>query len=213
LENRKTLLTFVQNINMEEIWKEIENSTYYFISTQGRVKSGEHLKWCVPNNSYSTIKEKILIPSTNNSKGYERIDINYKDKISKTESVHRLVAKAFIPNPNNLPQVNHIDGIKTHNWVDNLEWCSNQYNMLHSLPRRRLNDQWKKISGEKCTFNLHSEEKIRQIPDLIKKGHSYKEVATILNIPPTLITEIKSGRAWKRLNLEIPDSPKYKRKI
>lgn len=71
-----------------------------------------------------------LLKPYKTKKGYLSVSI----KEHKTNRVvHRLVANAFIPNPNNLPQVNHIDGNKTNNRVDNLEWCDNQYNIKHAI--------------------------------------------------------------------------------
>ena len=72
---------------------------------------------------------KTLRPCLN-SKGYPQVNLN-----SKPKRVHRLVAETFIPNPRNLPQVNHIDGDKTNNHVSNLEWCDNQYNTEHALSK------------------------------------------------------------------------------
>lgn len=63
--------------------------------------------------------------------GYLLVDL-YKNKERKSWRIHRLVAKAFIPNPQNLPQINHKDEVRTNNTVDNLEWCSAQYNMEYS---------------------------------------------------------------------------------
>ena len=101
---------------MKEVWKDIYEE--YQISNLGRIKS---LKWG---------KERILTPRKN-FKGYMQIHIrvNGKDKVIK---VHRLVAEAFIPNPDNKPQVNHIDGNKENNTSLNLEWCTNSENQLHA---------------------------------------------------------------------------------
>ena len=103
---------------MKEEWRDIEGyEDWYEISNLGRVRSIDN--------------RKIL--KTNFSKdGYERVTIT-KDKITRNMSIHRLVAKAFIPNPYKLPQVNHIDGDKTNNNVDNLEWCTNQENHNHKM--------------------------------------------------------------------------------
>ena len=60
--------------------------------------------------------------------GYYKVGL-YRNGKAKNFKIHRLVAEAFIPNPNNYPQVNHIDGHKNNNCVDNLEWCDNSYNM------------------------------------------------------------------------------------
>lgn len=97
---------------MKEIWKSIDDR--YSVSNMGRVKS-----------NYAN-KEKVLKPWLTND-GYAMIEL-HGNGCSKTIGVHRLVAKAFIPNPDNLPQVNHKDENKTNNCVDNLEWCTLQYN-------------------------------------------------------------------------------------
>lgn len=97
---------------MKEIWKDIDDR--YSISNFGRVKS-----------NYAN-KERILKPFFNHD-GYLMVDIR-KPGYRKSIGVHRLVAQAFLPNPDNLPQVNHKDEDKTNNCVDNLEWCTLQYN-------------------------------------------------------------------------------------
>ena len=60
--------------------------------------------------------------------GYERITLYISDRKTKTIFIHQLVAQAYIPNPTGLPQVNHKDEVKLHNWVGNLEWCDQLYN-------------------------------------------------------------------------------------
>ena len=77
-------------------------------------------------NVYSYISKKYLKPGLNSS-GYYQVNLCKEGK-KKTFSIHRLVAEAFIPNPDNLPCVNHLDECKSNNCVDNLEWCSIEYN-------------------------------------------------------------------------------------
>ncbi|MBO5143004.1 MAG: HNH endonuclease [Clostridia bacterium] len=94
----------------EEIWKPIEGYENHFVSNYGNIKS----------------KKNKLNPSITNN-GYLRVTIRKNGK-NNYKNVHRLVAKAFIPNPNNYPCVNHIDGNKQNNNVENLEWCSYSHN-------------------------------------------------------------------------------------
>lgn len=103
---------------MVEIWKPIENcKNLYFISNLGRVKNQ------ISGHIYKT----------NNRKGdYLSVNLILNEQ-RKSIRIHRLVAKAFIPNPNNLPCVNHIDGNKQNNCVDNLEWCTHRENIMHSI--------------------------------------------------------------------------------
>lgn len=104
---------------MDEIWKDIDGfNGIYKISNTGKVKS-LHQK-----------KERILLPREN--KGYLEVSLQLHSKTSY-RMIHRLVAEAFIENTNNLPQVNHIDGDKRNNCVENLEWVTPSENMLHSF--------------------------------------------------------------------------------
>ena len=100
---------------MDEIWKDKKNyEGHYQVSNCGRVKS---IKFG---------KERIL-KLIKNKDGYLYVNL-YKNNIKKKYKVHRLVAEAFIPNPNNYKEVNHKDECKTNNVVTNLEWCDRGYN-------------------------------------------------------------------------------------
>lgn len=96
-----------------ELWKPIEGYEQYLISTKGRIFS---------------IKSSIILKQQLDKDGYNIICLK-----GKTMKVHRLVGKAFISNFKNLPQINHKDGNKTNNKIENLEWCDASYNMQHSF--------------------------------------------------------------------------------
>ena len=109
-----------------EIWKDIEGyEGLYQVSNLGRVKS--IYGWC--GNRF--VKRTKILKLKINNKGYTKVYL-YKNKKSKMFFVHRLVAMAFVPNPNNLPQVNHKDGNKLNNSIGNLEWCTCSENIKHA---------------------------------------------------------------------------------
>ena len=127
----------------EEIWKPIEGwKGLYQVSNMGRVKSLERI---VRNgkNCCRTVPEKILKTSKDKD-GYLSVYL-CKDNKKKWYFVHRLVAQAFISNPDNLAEVNHKDKIRTNNYVDNLEWCTTQYNVEYSKSKAIIGIN--KISG------------------------------------------------------------------
>lgn len=105
---------------MREIFKDIKGyEGIYQISNLGRVKS------------FTKNSEKFLKPNINRT-GYATVRL-YKDKIKYFTSIHRLIALAFIPNPENKRTVNHINGIKDDNRIENLEWNTYQENNIHAL--------------------------------------------------------------------------------
>lgn len=120
---------------LNEIWKDIKGyEGLYQVSNFGRVKSLERIKngRKTLNEEYSSlpVKERILKPSITNS-GYLQV-VLFKNNVGTTCKIHRLVAEAFLPNPNNYPCVNHKNCIKTDDTVENLEWCDYQYNNTYA---------------------------------------------------------------------------------
>ena len=115
---------------MEEVWKEIEGyEGKYQVSNFGRVKS---------LNYSNTGEEHILKQGkTGRDKDYYCVGLSKNGKL-KSYLVHRLVAIAFIQNPNNLPQVNHKDEDKSNNCVWNLEWCDNDYNSNYGTRNEKV---------------------------------------------------------------------------
>ena len=125
-------------IMKKEYWKPVVGyEELYQVSNWGRVKS-------LPRNG--TVKyARILKPGTNRY-GYLYVNL-CKDGKVKTFTVHRLVAEAFLPNPDNLPCINHKDECKTNNNVDNLEWCTNEYNINYGTRTERMSKS--KINGKR----------------------------------------------------------------
>lgn len=108
---------------MNEIWKDIKDyEGIYQVSNLGRVMR--------------VTTGRVLKP-LKHIKGYYRVDLS-RNSVTSHQSIHRLVAQAFIPNPENKPQVNHIDEDKTNNSVDNLEWMTTKENNNHGTRNERL---------------------------------------------------------------------------
>ena len=116
---------------MIEEWKDIPNfNGLYQVSNNGNIKR---------------TKDEYIFKKNKNSRGYRIITLT-KDKKEYSLSVHRLVAEAFIPNPNNLPQINHKDGNKLNNKIENLEWCTQSENMKHAYKNKLEIKSGKKVA-------------------------------------------------------------------
>ena len=112
----------------DEIWKDIEGyDGMYQVSNLGRVKS------------FKNCKERILSSGTT-KKNYKFVILS-KNDIRKNFQVHRLVAMTFLPNPDNLPQVNHKDENPSNNNLENLEWCTAKYNSNYGNHCNRISER------------------------------------------------------------------------
>ena len=99
-------------------WKKIKHNENYSISENGKVRNDN--------------TKKLKRPYINKQNGYMYVDLWENNKSTKCP-IHRLLAETFIPNPENKPQINHKNGVKTDNRVENIEWCTNEENLEHSM--------------------------------------------------------------------------------
>ena len=164
----------------EVIWKPVEGyEGLYEVSNTGIVRSLERF------DNGVHVPSTVLKPSKNNRYAYVKL---YRHSQHKIFRVHRLVALAFIPNPNNKPQVNHIDGNKMNNDSRNLEWCTQAENNRHAIdtglqdPSRMIEATRKKVV------------QLSKNGEVIKVWRSLTDAANSLGIQVPNITHCCNGR-------------------
>lgn len=169
-----------------EIWKTIKDFENYEISNHGNVrnkKTNKTLKPQMDKNNYSMVNL-------------------YLNKKLKTFKIHRLVCNAFLLNPFNKSQVNHINGIKSDNMLKNLEWCTPSENVKHALktglkiPLKGINCKVSKLTKEIVIDILTKKKESNG-----KKYWGVKDLALKYNIKAGCITEIAQGRNWKHIKI------------
>jgi len=160
-------------------YKEIKGYENYLISNEGRV--------------FSFYTKKVLKPWKDRG-GYFNVGL-WKNGIREHHTIHRLVALAFVPNPENKPTVNHIDGCKINNFVENLEWCSQKENVHHawssglSKPTR--------LEGLKNGRSKLTEDQVLEIRRLYKTGDYYqKALAKMFDVTRVNIGRIINRKNW-----------------
>lgn len=183
---------------MQEIWKDIPGFKFkYQVSNASKVRI---LDRPTSERSQQRKDRKKLIP------GYElkqRLRAGYYSVHLRGERkgfdcvVHRLMAIAFIPNPENLPQVNHKNGIKNDNSIENLEWCSVSANTFHAY------DMGLAKSGESAPKSKLTEQQIKEIFLLKYQGISGNKIAKKFGVYKNTIYHILNGRNWRRVTNQI----------
>jgi hypothetical protein len=163
---------------MTEIYKVIpDTENMYSISNFGNVK----------NN----ITNYILNPFMTD-RGYLQVCINFSSRPTRiTVNVHKLVARAFVPNEMNLPVVNHIDGIKVNNNANNLEWTTHSENNEHAVKMGLIK------SGEDSYLAVLIEKDVLEIIDKLKEGNRNIDLAREYNVAHNTIDDIRCNRTWR----------------
>ena len=166
-----------------EIWKTVEGFENYEISNLGRLKV--NLKF----RKYRSYQSKILNPNLDKD-GYLTTGLSKEGK-HYNKKIHRLVAIAFIENKENKPCVNHINGIKIDNRIENLEWCTVKENNIHAI-KIGLSGQ---VPGEKHHMSKLKENQVLEIIEN-KSFLSQKQLSLIYNISQGQISRIVNKKRW-----------------
>lgn len=153
-----------------------------------------------------SIRSNKLISQRLDKYGYMRCNL-YRDNKQVTITIHRLVALAFIENPLNLPEVNHIDGNKKNNHVNNLEWVTSRENQLHAF---KIGLQ-KGNKGESNGTSKYKEEDAIKVCELLKQKYTNKEIVNSTGYSISFIEKIKYGECWTYITKEYGIIPKAKR--
>lgn len=184
---------------LEEVWKDIKDyEGYYQVSNLGNIKSLDRYvdHYCRFNGKITPMLRKGRPRKIGSSpNGYSVICLRKLGNHPSHRSVHRVVCEAFIPNPSNLPQINHIDGNKKNNIVSNLEWCTPSENQFHAI-RNGLTSS--KI-GESAPRAKLKEIEVLQIKEMLKTNKAYTQISSQFKVTPGNIYRIDKKLSWKHL--------------
>lgn len=169
-------------------YKDIPNYPQFEVSRDGDVV--RKTVTTIRSNGRPIKKMRHSLRKTITKKGYVSVSIHI-GKSTKRVAVHRLVAMTFIPNPKAMKEVNHKNGIKTDNRVENLEWCTRSENVRHSFKLGLRSHKGENNSNAKVT-----RQEVENIRSLAKSGVSPKSISVGYNISLTSIYNIISKRTW-----------------
>ena len=173
-----------------EIWKDVVGyEGIYQCSNIGRIKSLDH-KVYHSNYKYRIQKGRIISVSKS-KKGYLQVSLSKNGKRFHT-GVHRIMAISFIDNPENKPQVNHIDGNKENNLLSNLEWVTNSENQIHAINGGLCSHN----RGENHHMSIFSNGQIKVMRLLFKLGVNNRKVAELYNCSDAVVSNIKLNKTY-----------------
>jgi uncharacterized protein YerC len=157
---------------MSEIWKKVPQFENYSINSEGKLKN--------------TKTNRLLSTKSVNSEGYVLVCLSNNGKI-KTLRFHRLLAECFIPKIIGKDFVNHKNGIKTDNRLENLEWCTKKENAIHAYKNNICNNNHIRKYDKSIDV---------EIINMRKKRYTYKEIAKKLNISFSKINNVLNKKNW-----------------
>jgi hypothetical protein len=193
------------NNQTKEIWKDIpEYEGFYQVSNIGNIKSlDRYVEVNRKGGLFYTKKEGRTILPNIDRYGYKKLNLYHNKYNRKTFTVHRLVAIAFIPNPENYDQINHIDGDKLNNHVDNLEWCNAKQNHTHAVKNGLIDFSkfnFNPQKGEDHGNSILTEKEVLSIRNDYKKGSgSYYDLSIKYNTSKPNIADIIKRRSWNHI--------------
>lgn len=180
---------------MEEIWKDLKGyEGLYKISSLGKIKSLDRKRYCGHKGNKPQLRKGRILKQHYDYLGYKRVRLS-KNSTTKTLTLHRLLAINFIENPYNKPNINHIDGNKANNNLNNLEWCTQKENVQHSYNLGLS----KGIKGEQNNKSKLKAKDIKEIRKLHKQKKTQTDIAKMFNVSIANISEIVNYKTWKEV--------------
>ncbi len=167
----------MQAIDASEVWRSVECVPGYEVSSLGRVRRSKPMR--------GTRAGKIVLPHVS-TRGYHRVAL-YSGGVVTRAYVHRLVALAFVDNPSGLPQINHLNGVKTDNCVANLEWSTGVDNQMHAIRAGRM-AQKLDVDRVIAIRRLCASSTLRR-----------SEIADLFGVSPGTIYGIETRRIWRHV--------------
>lgn len=164
------------------------------------VVNGKPTRYNVSNTGLVLNTESGKLMTINHNEfGYQRTKISVDGKLY-TLKIHRLVATAFIPNPENKSEVNHINPNKDLNWVGNLEWSTSKENKQHAILHGLYDNASFLKQGSERPNSVYSDSIVHSVCKMLESGKQPKEISAVLHVPVNLPNSIKYGGKWKYIS-------------
>lgn len=166
------------------------------VSNLGRVRSldCEYVRYSKSGNPFTQSRRGRILRGVGHSGGYLTVALNGR----RREYIHRIVMAAFVGPPSERQDVNHIDGDKTNNRLDNLEYCDRLYNVRHAVATGLQNN-----AGEGNGMHKYKAEQIVAAHGLVASGVSRADAAKATGVSPATVENVTAGKSWKCLDLPV----------